>query len=298
MTQPSLLIPLPRHLPVSVVSVRPRQCSVCLSHDQRLKFKTSPLESGPQPPSILVDGNAVDSLSTFTYLGSLQSSDGYCRPDVRRRITLASSVMLSLDCIWKERRLPLPIKIGLRVDLALVESVLLYAPETWTVTSADAKSLEAFHMKCQRRMLIVSWRQFVRNSEISALTGLHAINDVIRHRRIAVSGHIARLQDSTPAHNALQSHVRQPLTQSSSPCLLQLSARRAWSPTWQLDRPNPKRHQPDTYRPLETDPWMRSSWTSDIMAHAGYAMKIMMRCSTSPTGFRNYNRYLDTPNHK
>ena len=50
-------------------------------------------------------------------------------------------------------------------------------------------------MKCQRRILKISWRQFVRNSEISALTGLPAINDVIRHRRIAVFGHIARLQD-------------------------------------------------------------------------------------------------------
>ena len=59
----------------------------------------------------MVDGNPVDSVSTFTYLGSLQSSDGYCRPDVRRRITFASSVMSSLDCIWKERRLPLPTKI-------------------------------------------------------------------------------------------------------------------------------------------------------------------------------------------
>jgi len=88
--------------------------------------------SGPQPPS----------------------SDGYCRPDVRRRITLASSVMSSLDCIWKERRLPLPIKI--RVYLAVVQSVLLYASETWTLTSADAKSVETFHMKCQRRMLRIS----------------------------------------------------------------------------------------------------------------------------------------------
>ena len=45
-------------------------------------------------------------------------------------------------------------------------------------------------------------------AEISALTGLPAINDVIRHRRIAVFfGHIARLQDSTPAHKAIQSHV-------------------------------------------------------------------------------------------
>ena len=54
-------------------------------------------------------------------------------------------------------------------------------------------------MKCQRRMLRISWRQFVRNSEISALTGLPAINDIIRHRCIAVFGHIARLQDSTPS---------------------------------------------------------------------------------------------------
>jgi len=62
-------------------------------------------------------------------------------------------------------------------------------------------------MKCQRRILRISWRQFVRNSEISTLTGLPAINDVIRHRRIAVFGHIVRLQDNTPAHKALQSHV-------------------------------------------------------------------------------------------
>jgi len=169
------------------------------------KTKIQNVGFGPQPPSILVDGNPVDSVSTFIYLGSLQSSDGYCRPDVRRRITLASSVTSSLDCIWKECRLPLPIKI--RVYLALVQSVLLYVSETWTLTSADVKSLEAFHMKCQRRILRISWRQFVCNSEIFALTSLPAINDVIRHRCIAVFGHIARLQDSTPAHKALQSHV-------------------------------------------------------------------------------------------
>jgi len=114
-------------------------------------------------------------------------------------------VILSLECIWKERQLPLSIKI--RVYLALVQSVLLYASETWTLTSADAKSREAVHMKCQRRILRISWRQLVHNSKISALTGLAAIDDVIRHRRIAIFGHIARLRDSTPAHKSLQSHV-------------------------------------------------------------------------------------------
>jgi len=133
--------------------------------------------------------------------------------------------MSSLGCIWKKRRLPLPIKI--RVYLALVQSVLLYASETWTLTSEDAKSLEAFYMKCQHKILRISWRQFVHNSEISALTGLPAINDVIRHHRIAVFGHIARLQDNTPAHKALQSHVN-------------LSLGRLPHPSWSLRTGRPR----------------------------------------------------------
>jgi len=68
MTQPSLLIHLPSPHPVSVVSARPRQCSVCVSHGQRLKFKTSALDH--------VDGNPVDSVSTL----SRKSTDYYSHP--------------------------------------------------------------------------------------------------------------------------------------------------------------------------------------------------------------------------
>jgi len=57
------------------------------------------------------------------------------------------------------------------------------------------------------QILRFSWSKFVRNSEIFVLTGLPAINVVIRHRRIVVFGHIAKLQDNTPAHKALHPHV-------------------------------------------------------------------------------------------
>ena len=126
-------------------------------------------------------------------------------------------------------------------------------------------------MKCQRRILRISWRQFIRNSEISALTGLPAINDVIRHRRIAVFGHIARLQDSTPAYKALQSHVN-------------LSLGRLPHPSWSRRSGRSRGRWIDQIRndtsqtPLETGPWTRSSWTSDATAHAGYAMMMMMIC--------------------
>ena len=61
------------------------------------KTKTQNLGSGLQPDTILVNGNRVDPVSDFTYLGSSQSFDGQCRPDIRRRIGLASAVMSSLE---------------------------------------------------------------------------------------------------------------------------------------------------------------------------------------------------------
>jgi len=107
--------------------------------------------------------------------------------------------MSSLDCICMEGTPATPFHQNTRLPCS--------RPVRPTLCLRDAKSLEVFHVKCQRRIARISWRQFVRYSEISALTGLPAINDVIRHRRIAVFGHIARLHGSTPAHKALQSHA-------------------------------------------------------------------------------------------
>jgi len=81
--------------------------------------------------------------------------------------------------------------------------VLLYAAETWTLLSCDEKTLEAFHMKCQRQILHTHWSLHVTNAEISARTGLPPVMDLIRRRRLSVFGHIARLTQGTPAHMAL-----------------------------------------------------------------------------------------------
>jgi len=102
---------------------------------------------------------------------------------------------------WKDKRLSLSTKLC--VYLAQVQSVLLYASETWTLTVADSKSLDAFHRKCQRRILGISWHQFVRNEEVAALTGLSSLSDIICRRRSAIFGHIARLDEEVPAHNCI-----------------------------------------------------------------------------------------------
>ena len=55
-----------------------------------------------------------------------------------------------------------------RIYQTLVVSVLLYASETWTLLAADVKTLEAFHMKCQRQILRIRWQDHVRNDEVAA----------------------------------------------------------------------------------------------------------------------------------
>ena len=70
-----------------------------------------------------------------------------------------------------------------------------------------SKSLDAFHMKCQRRILGISWHQFVRNEEVAALTGLSSLSDIICRRRSAIFGHIARFGEEVPAHKALHNCI-------------------------------------------------------------------------------------------
>jgi len=74
------------------------------------KTKLQNLGAGAQLPTIVVDRNAVESVDNFVYLGSVFTSDGYCRPDINRHIGRASSVMSSLQHVWKNQRLSLTTK--------------------------------------------------------------------------------------------------------------------------------------------------------------------------------------------
>ena len=89
----------------------------------------------------------------------------------------------------------------------LVVSVLLYASETWTLLAADVKTLEAFHMKCQRQILRIRWQDHVRNDEVAAHTGLRPVMESTRRRREAIFGHVARMSPNIPAHQALRLQV-------------------------------------------------------------------------------------------
>ena len=160
----------------------------------------------------MVDG-PIDLVESFTYLGSIKTSDGYCRSDITRRIGHMSSAMSSLNNIWNIKHLSVQTKV--HVYQTLVLPILLYASKTWTslasnmkaIESLHMKAIESLHMKCQWRILGIRWHDFVRNFEVSLRTGLAPVSDRITRGRNAIFGHVARLPDNIPAHQAMLRQV-------------------------------------------------------------------------------------------
>ena len=74
----------------------------------------------------------------------------------------------------------------------------------WTLLADDTRSLQSFHMGCQRQILGVRWQDHAKNVDIADTTGLPNITDIINKKRHALFGHVVRLDASVPAHQALK----------------------------------------------------------------------------------------------
>ena len=118
-----------------------------------------------------------------------------------RRIGLTSAVMSSLRKVWNNRQLCVDTKV--HVYRALVQSVMLHGSETWTLLASDIKKLEVFHLRCQRQLLCVSWRDHITNEAICKQTKLTSLTELLSRMRTSLFGHIARLDAAVPAHQSL-----------------------------------------------------------------------------------------------
>ena len=82
-----------------------------------------------------IDGEAVEAVSDFIFLGSKITADGDCSHEVKRCLLLGRKVMTNLDSIFKSRDITLPTKV--RLVKAMVFPVVMYGCESWTVKKAE-----------------------------------------------------------------------------------------------------------------------------------------------------------------
>ena len=95
-----------------------------------------------------IDGETVETVSDFIFLGSKIPADGDCSHEIKRHLLLGRKVMTNLDSIFKSRDITWPTKVPL--VKAMVFPVVMYGYESWTIKKADA-----FELWCWRRLLRV-----------------------------------------------------------------------------------------------------------------------------------------------
>ena len=143
---------------------------------------------------IKVNGQNLENVTEFTYLGSTLTEDNNTEKEVRTRIALASSAFQRMRPIWKSSTYRTQTK--LRLYKSNVRSVLLYAAETWRTTKQIESRLRGFEGRCLRRILGVWWEQRVTNKEIQERTGINCIVEEVQRRRWKWLGHILRMNRS------------------------------------------------------------------------------------------------------
>jgi hypothetical protein len=128
-----------------------------------------------------VNGDAIESVEEFKYLGSVVTRDGEVAEDVRARIRKANAAFIHLYPIWKAREITTTTK--LRIFRTNVKAVLLYGCETWKVTSDITNRIQVFINRCFRRIFRVFWPNVLSNEEMLSRANEEPVAIQIKHRK-------------------------------------------------------------------------------------------------------------------
>ena len=112
--------------------------------------KTKIMASGPIT-SWEIDGQTVETVSDFIFLGSKMTAGDDCSHEIKRCLLLGRKVMTNLDSIFKSRDITLPTKV--RLVKAMVFPVVVYGCESQTIKKAEHRRIGAFELRCWRGLL-------------------------------------------------------------------------------------------------------------------------------------------------
>ena len=121
------------------------------------------MASGPIT-SWQIDGETVETVADFIFLGSKITADGDCSHEIKIQLLLGREVMTNLYSILKSRDISLLAKVHL--VKAMVFPVVKYGCESWTIKNAECRRIDGFELWCWRRLLRVPWTARRSNQSI------------------------------------------------------------------------------------------------------------------------------------
>ena len=121
--------------------------------DLKLNIQKAKIMASGPITSWQIDGETVETVTDFIFLGSKITADGECSHEIKRRLLLRRKAMTNLDSILKSRDITLPAKVCL--VKAVVFPVVMYGCVSWTIKKAEHGRIDAFELWCWRRLLRV-----------------------------------------------------------------------------------------------------------------------------------------------
>ena len=142
----------------SLLKVKEEKVGLKLNIQETKIMASSPITSWQ------VDGEIVETVTDFIFLGSKITADGDCSHKIKRCLLLERKTMTSLDSMLKSREITLPTNVHL--VKAMVFPVVMYGCEIWTIKKAEHRRIDAFELRCWRRLLRVPWTTRRSNQSI------------------------------------------------------------------------------------------------------------------------------------
>ena len=138
-----------------------------------------------------IDGETLEKVLEFIYLGSCKTTDGDCKADIMRRIARAKAKMVELENIWRDRDLSKALKI--RLMKVLVWTTINYGSEGWTLRADEKKKIQSAEMWLYQRLLNITWKdKRTHNSILEELKVKRELFGNIVKRKLTFFGHTIR----------------------------------------------------------------------------------------------------------
>ena len=120
----------------------------------KLNIQKTKIMASSSITSWQIDGETVESVTDFIFLGSQITADGECSHNIKRHLLLGRKAMINLDSVLKSRDMIFPAKV--RTGKALVFPVVMYRYESWTIKKPEHRRIDAFELWCWRRLFGVT----------------------------------------------------------------------------------------------------------------------------------------------
>ena len=153
------------------------------------KTKTLRINIDDDSP-VRLDGEDIEDVNSFTYLGSIINKEGGTKEDVNNRLKKARAAFSMLSKIWRSTNIRTNTKI--RIFNSNVKSVLFYGSESWSLTKKLESKIQVFINNCLRKILKIFWPQVISNVDLWNLTNQPPVHAQIMKRKYGWIGHTLR----------------------------------------------------------------------------------------------------------